>query len=433
MHTVDLTLDELTKVEGAAKLDVKVRDGKVEYVRFGIEEYKRFYTVAMKGKPIAALPQLLARICGTCSNAHLLCAIEACEHALNIQPSPQSIMLKKLTMYGLNIRDHALHLYLFVLPDMYGKDAFLEFDENDPVEHQHLHDAFDIKAAGNYLANIIGGRSVHAMHPTIGGFLHFPTKDEVAEAIKKLEAVRPAVLRCIETFRTCPFKLDIDTQYMALISKDGFAFLDGSIKMSDGQVVEEDEYRKHLEHVVIPYSSASGYQYKGQSYLVGSLARLNLDKDSLHPRTKESIPEALACFPSTNVFHNNLAQAIEILHCLDRSVELLQNNEIVPEQVIKKPARDAVGIGVVEAPRGTLYHKVVLGSDGIVKEGEVIVPTGQNQINVERHVGALVEELLKDESMTKEKMQWEIEKLIRAYDPCMSCASHFLEINWDEA
>ncbi len=429
MHTVDLSLEEMTKVEGAAKLDVKVRDGKVEYVRFGIEEYKRFYTVAMKGKPIVALPQLLARICGTCSNAHLLCAIEACEHALNIQPTPQSIMLKKLTMYGLNIRDHALHLYLFVLPDMYGKDNFLSLDENIPEEHQHLHDAFDIKAAGNYLANIIGGRSVHATHPTIGGFLHFPTKEEVAEAVKKLEAVRPAVLRCIETFKNCSFHLDIDTQYMALISKDGFAFLDGSIKMSDGQVVEEDEYRSHLERVVIPYSQASGYQYKGKSYLVGSLARLNLDKDSLHPRTKESVPEALACFPSTNVFHNNLAQAIEILHCLDRSIELLSNNEIVPEEVVKKPARDAVGVGVIEAPRGTLYHKIVVGSDGLVKEGEVIVPTGQNQINIEKHVGALVEELLKDESMTKEKMQWEIEKLIRAYDPCMSCASHFLELN----
>ena len=431
MHTVDLTLEELTKVEGAAKLDVKVRDGKVEHVRFGIEEYKRFYTVAMKGKPIAALPQLLARICGTCSNAHLLCAIEACEHALNIQPSKQSLMLKKLTMYGLNIRDHALHLYLFVLPDMYGKDAFLELDENIPEEHQHLHDAFDIKAAGNYLANIIGGRSVHAMHPTIGGFLHFPTKEETEEAVKKLEAVRPAVLRCIETFRTCTFHLDIDTQYMALVSNNGFGFLDGRIKMSDGQMIEEDEYRSHLERVVIPYSQASGYHYKGQSYLVGSLARLNLDKDNLHPRTKESIPEALACFPSTDVFHNNLAQAIEILHCLDHSIELLQNNEIKPEEVIKKPARDAVGVGVVDAPRGTLYHKIVLGSDGIVKEGEVIVPTGQNQINIERHVGALVDELLKDESMTKEKMQWEIEKLIRAYDPCMSCASHFLTINWE--
>jgi len=287
MHTVDLTLDEITKVEGAAALDLKVRDGKVEHVRFGIEEYKRFYTTAMKGKPIAALPQLLARICGTCSNAHLLCSIEACENALGIKPSKQSMMLKKLVMYGLNIRDHALHLYLFVMPDLYGKDAFLELDENDPEQHQHLHDAFEIKAAGNYLSQIIGGRSVHAMHPTIGGFNHFPTKEEVAEAIKKLKAARPAVLRCIETFKNAPFHLDIETQYMALMPKDSFGFLEGRIIMSDGTEVEEKDYRSHLEHVVIPYSQASGYHYKGKSFLVGSVARLNLAKESLHKNTKK--------------------------------------------------------------------------------------------------------------------------------------------------
>ena len=431
MHKVDLSLDEITKVEGAASLKVKVEDGKIQNVQFGIEEYKRFYTTAMKGKPIIALPQLLARICGTCSNAHLLASIEACEHALDITPSPQSMMLKKLVMYGLNIRDHALHLYLFALPDMYKKDAFLDFDESDPEQHQHLHDAFDIKAAGNYLSQIIGGRSVHAMHPTIGGFNHFPTKEEVAEAIKKLEAIRPAVMRCIETFKNSDFHLDIQTQYMALVPKDVFGYLEGCINTGDGMCVEEADYRNHLEHVVVPYSQASGYSYKGKSYLVGALARLNLAKELLHQRTKESVPEAVGMFPSTNVFHNNLAQAIEILHCVDHAIELLQNNEIVPEAPIKKPGREAVGIGVVEAPRGTLYHKVVLGADGIVKEGEVIVPTGQNQINIEKHVGALVEELIPRDDVDEAKLQWEIEKLIRAYDPCMSCASHFLKIDWD--
>ncbi|KKS73753.1 MAG: Nickel-dependent hydrogenase [Parcubacteria group bacterium GW2011_GWA2_42_80] len=126
MHQIDLSLTkEITKVEGAATLDVVVKAGKVEKCRFAVTEYKRFYTQAMRGKPYKTVPQLLARICGTCSNAHLMCSIEACEHALGITPSRQTQILKKLTMYGLNIRDHALHLYLFSLPDMYGKDSFL--------------------------------------------------------------------------------------------------------------------------------------------------------------------------------------------------------------------------------------------------------------------------------------------------------------------
>ena len=136
MHQVDLSLKEMTKVEGSATLDVKITDGRIEKCTFGITEYKRFYTQAMRGKPYVALPQLLARICGTCSNAHLLCSIESVEKALDIKPSEQSKIMKKLTMNGLMIRDHVLHLYLFVLPDLYGKDAFLDFDEKDPEQHQ---------------------------------------------------------------------------------------------------------------------------------------------------------------------------------------------------------------------------------------------------------------------------------------------------------
>ena len=218
---------------------------------------------------------------------------------------------------------------------------------------------------------------------------------------------------------------------MGLIPHEGFGFLEGNIAMSDGTEVPESEYRNHLEHVIVPYSQASGYSYKGKSFLVGAVARLNLAADKLHERTKQDAAEALKLFPSTNVFHNNLAQAIEILHCVDHSIELLKENEIVPEEPIKVEPKEGVGVGVVEAPRGTLYHKVVVGADGIVKEGEVIVPTGQNQINIERHVGALVEEMIAKEDTTEESLQWEIEKLIRAYDPCMSCASHFLKIDWN--
>jgi coenzyme F420-reducing hydrogenase alpha subunit len=197
---------------------------------------------------------------------------------------------------------------------------------------------------------------------------------------------------------------------------------------STGEVFGEDKFREHLEHVVIPYSQASGYTYKGECYLVGALARMNLAKDKLRPDTRAAAKDALALFPSTDVFRNNLAQAIEILHSIDESVEILKNQIFSPEPVVKSAYRDAVGIGVVEAPRGTLYHKITLGADGIVKEGEVIVPTGQNQINIEQDIGRLVQELLPD--APKEKIESEIEKLIRAYDPCMSCAAHFLKVRW---
>lgn len=427
MHNFDLKLDRISKVEGSASLEVRVAYNKVEHVHFKITEFKRFYTQALKGKPILALPQLLSRICGTCSNAHLMCSIEACESALGIIPSEQTMLLRILTMYGLMIRDHALHLYLFVMPDLYGKDSFLDFDENDPVEHQLLHDGFEIKAAGNFLATLVAGRSVHAPYPTIGGFTSFPTKEGIVRAIEKLERVRLAAVRLIRIFKEAPFHFDRRTNYVALVG-DRYDFLTGCINTGKGECIPEQYFREHLERVVLPYSQASAYKHEGECYMVGALARINLAKERLHPRAKVESESALQLFPSTDVFYNNLAQAIEILHCIDDAIEILRAHEFRPEPIMKKAPREAVGVGVIEAPRGTLYHRVNLGSDGIVREGEIVVPTGQNQINIEEDVAKLVQSLVPQ--MPKEKIILEIEKLIRAYDPCLSCAAHFLKVDW---
>jgi len=430
MHQVDLSLKEITKVEGAATLDVVVKNDKVEKCEFGIAEFKRFYTQAMRGKPYAAIPQLLARICGTCSNAHLLCSIESVEKALGIVPSQQSSLLKKLTMNGLMIRDHALHLYLFAMPDMYGKDAFLDFDESDPQQHQHLHDAFDIKAAGNALSIAVAGRSVHALYPNIGGFNQTPNKEEIDEVIKKLKDIRPAVLRLIKTFEDCKFVFDRETHFMSIVCNP-YGYLEGMIKDDHGNTITESEYRQHLEHVVIPYSQASGYEHERQPYMVGSLARINLSRDSLPEATKKDAASALSKFPSTNIFHNNLAQAIEVLQAVDESLNILENTTFAKEELIKPTRKSGIGVGVIEAPRGTLYHKVEIGEDGKVIKGEIVVPTGQNQINIEVDLKRRIEELLPTD-ITKEGLQLEMERLIRAYDPCMSCASHFLKINLDK-
>ncbi|MFH1509000.1 MAG: nickel-dependent hydrogenase large subunit [bacterium] len=432
MHTFDLSLGEITKVEGAASLDLSVKDNKVTSVKFKIDEHKRFYTQAMRGKMVMALPQLLARICGTCSNAHLLCSIESCENALGIEVSQQTNILRDLTMDGLMIRDHALHLYLFSMPDIFGKDNFLSFDEDDETEHQMLHDAFEIKAVGDGLAKLVSGRSVHAMFPTIGGFNNEVKKEDIAPIMEKLKKTRPAVLRLMEVFAEADFHLDRETQFMAIVGDNEFNYLRGKLKTSDGMEKDEKEFRDHLEHVVLPYSQASGYKYKGTSFMVGSMARINLAKELLEDETKKDAKKYLDMFPTTDIFQNNLAQAIEILNSIDHAIKVFATTEFKKEDLIKAepPKEETVGIGVIEAPRGTLYHKIVLQPDNKVKEGEIIVPTGQNQINIEQDIKTLVEKNL--DKLDKDGMAMEIEKLIRAYDPCMSCGSHFLKVNWNE-
>lgn len=428
MHktSLDLNLKEITKTEGSAGLEVKVINGKVKYIKFKIQDYKRFYTQAIRGKPAIAAPQILARICGTCSNAHLMCSIEAIEKAFNVEVSEQTLILKKLTYNGLIIRDHAMHLYIFVLPDLYKKDSLLEFSEKNKEQHQLLHNAFEVKGAGNHLSIAIAGRSVHAPHPIVGGFLKMPEKNQIHKILNELKSARPAVLHLIKIFKDCQFSLKRKTNYIAL-KAEPFSFLKGKLYDQNGLLAEEKNFRKHLEHVVIPYSQASAYKFRGEPYRVGALARLNINKNALYSRTKKHTKQALALFPSNNIFYNNLAQAIEILHCIDESIELLSKYRFKLEKPIVPKVKKSIGIGVIEAPRGTLYHKLEINKNGTIEKGEVIVPTGQNQLSIELDIAEFIQNNL---DMSKKRLAYECEKIIRAYDPCMSCASHFLKLKW---
>ena len=223
-------------------------------------------------------------------------------------------------------------------------------------------------------------------------------------------------------------RLDRQTNYIALRGKN-FSYLEGQLYDMKGLVAEEKDFRQHVEKVVLPYSQAIAYNFAGVNYRVGALARINLNKDILHANTKKDSANMLKLFPSHNVYHNNLAQAIEILHSIDDAIDLLKDTEFKPEKPVKLEMRAATGIGVVEAPRGTLYHKLEVDDKGIVKKGEVIVPTGQNQISIELDIRDYIQNNL---DKPKETLALDCEKIIRAYDPCMSCASHFLEVNWIE-
>lgn len=432
MHKIDINIEGLSKIEGHLDMDVIIEDGKITDVKFMIMENKRFFEKAIIGKPFLQIPQLLSRICGTCSVAHLLAAIEAVEHALGYKPSEQTVLLRKLLTYGLMIRDHALHLYIFTMPDVIGKDSILDFDENDEKEGRLLHDMFDLKRAGNKLSTIIGGRAVHAPFPMPGGFVKYPTEQEIKETAEELKKVRDKIFFAMEIFDTCDFKLERKTRFVGL-KTDDYSFLDGPALCSEGGFcVPEKHFRQQLKEVVIPYSTALGYTLHGEEYMVGALSRMNVNRDALHPNTQRDAAKYIAKFPSIDVYNNNLAQAIETLHSIDHAIEILETLKIDPTPADKIPPKAGEGVGVIEAPRGTLYHYVKLDEAGVVLEAEVVVPTAQNQINIENDIRALVQVYLdKDgENLDRDHVKFEIEKLIRAYDPCMSCATHFLKLNW---
>ncbi|MDD5339816.1 MAG: nickel-dependent hydrogenase large subunit [Candidatus ainarchaeum sp.] len=423
----DITIKNLCKIEGHTDLDITVKHGKVVGSALRITENKRFFTTGAIGKPALGVHQVVSRICGTCSVAHLLCCINCVEDALEIKPSEQTRNLRDLLLYGLNIRDHAMHLYLFCLPDIFGKDSLLEFADHGR-EHDLVHKAFDVKSAGNELSVLTGGRAVHAPFPQVGGFMKIPKAEDAKKMAQRLRGVRSAVIEFVEIFRECGFRFDTETTYIAL-RNSRFSYRGGDLMASDGICIARRNYRSYLQKSVRPYSQAPGFEFKGRPYVVGALARLNMNKDTLHRDTRRDLGNALAVFPSKNIFHNNLAQAIEIVHCIDSAVEMLETMEFKDEpKMAIKPVKSE-GVGVLEAPRGTLYYNLRMDDAGKIEFADLVIPTSQNHIKMDKDVGALAQQKL-DQGMGKEQMQLEIEKLIRAYDPCMSCATHFLKVNW---
>ncbi|MGD1836713.1 MAG: Ni/Fe hydrogenase subunit alpha [Nitrososphaeraceae archaeon] len=426
MHdNLDINIEQLSKTEGHADLQVKIRNGKVEDVKLKISENKRFYTQAVRKRHYSSIPQFVSRICGTCSIAHLTCSIEAVEKCFNIQPSEQTQILRKLSVYGMMIRDHALHLYFFCLPDIFGKDSIFDFEES---QDNLIKQAFAVKSAGNNLSKVIAGRAVHPTFQKIGHFSHIPSKEDIKKLIVQLKKTREHVFDLLEIFYNSKFDFTRETNFISLVSKD-YSFLEGDILTSSGLTIKEEHFWDHLERVIIPYSQATGFKFRKDEYMVGALARINLGKKRLCKKSKKDLSKYLKVFPSSNIYHNNLAQAIEVLHCIDHSIQLLETNDFKkesPPKIIFK-GKSKRGVGVIEAPRGTLYHHLEVNDTSKVTYANFVIPTSQNQIKMENDIRLVLPKIL---NKGKHEIYHELEKIIRAYDPCMSCASHFLKLKW---
>jgi sulfhydrogenase subunit alpha len=429
MASRNITIDTITKIEGNAGLKVTIEDEAVKDLRFIVSDYRRFFTTAVKGRRMIAVPSFLSRICGTCSVAHLFASLMAMESAQGIAVTEQTRALRRLAYDGLMIRDHALHLYFFVLPDLLGVDSILDVpDDPDDPGHTLLHDSFEIKRLGTDITRVIIGAAIHAPLPTVGGFSRTPDQTKFPELTARLEAVRRRVIRGIDTFFEWDASLVRNTDYLGLRNDRRFDFLEGDVVNSNGKRIARSEFKKYLQYVQIPHSHAEGYRFSDtqEDYLVGALARMNLNRDLLHPRTKEDTASHLSAFPSNNVYHNNLAQAIEILQCADDAIDILRTIQLIDEEPVRKPAQSGAGVGLIEAPRGLLYHMAKVNEEGVIEDYDVVVPTAQNQINIENDLKDYFNENLdKDE----ETLRVNAESIVRAYDPCMSCATNSLKID----
>lgn len=422
-----ITLDHITKIEGHARLELMVRKGKVEKVRVNVVESARFFEALVRERRCEEAPLLTSRICGICSPAHLICSIKAVENALGIKPLQLTEDLRRLLLAGSIIQNHATHLYFFALPDYLGFRDAVSIARKKP---ELIKCALALREAGNKLVQAIGHQRVHPFTARLNCFSRIPTRGALNALARELKNARPLAVKSIELFeRVVDEDFERKTQYVALRAPSEYAFYDGDICFHDLMVCQTD-YAKHIDEVVMPYSTAKYARFKGKPYECGALSRINLNKSQLTEEAREHARD----FPAYSPYWNNIAQAIELLHFIDYCVDLLARLPLsqasaclAPTRVC--PPREVRGIAAIEAPRGTLFHDYVVGADSLVKKANIITPTSQNLGNIEDDVKALVPELIRKRA-PREKIIRELEKLVRAYDPCISCSTHFLEVDF---
>lgn len=418
----EINLNHICKIEGHAHLHLKIEKNKVQECQLKAAEGARFFEALVLGKKVEDIQEVVSRICGICSCSHSVASIQALEEALKIKPTQEQKFIREILLLGERIRSHTTHLYFMSLPDYYNASSALTL----PKEHKpKIMQALKIITLGNKIVEEFGGRE---MHP----FLHLKQaqpETNYQELISHLEQTKPFIIKTIKLFSSLKFSdLNRTTEYLSLHEENIYANISGKIYAGKDTFIDNN-YKTHLKENIKEYATSKFVLHDKDSFLVGSLARLNNNYNQLDKETKQEFQKLNLKLPLTNPHHNLIAQSLETLNATNRVIELLQSPPIANNQQPTTSSKAGTGVSAVEAPRGTLFHEYKVNKKGIIEYCNIITPTAQNLNQIESDIILLVNKLL-EEKISKEKIVKEIEKLIRAYDPCFSCSTHFLKVTW---
>ena len=428
MTNVNIEVHHVTRVEGHGNIVVNAKNGVLEECRLDIVETPRFFEAMLRGRPYTQSSHITSRICGICAVGHATASLRATENALGIVPSEQTVLLRKLNFHGEMLDSHVLHVYMLVAPDMLGVGSVIPLVKIAP---DAVLRALRMKKLAGDLCAAICGRHTHPIAMAVGGFTHFPTIAELKALRARLVEARADVDETVKLAKTLPWpQYARETEYVALRKEDEYAFIDGTVTTTDGGKYAIKDYRKVTNERLVEHSSAKHCAHKRQSYMVGALARFNINYDKLHPRAKAAAQELGLKPICTNTFLNTAAQVVEIAHCVEDAIGLIDEltlRGIHPEPLPAFPGKGGDGAGSCEVPRGILFHNYQIGDDGLVTGANCIIPTGQNLANIEADMRHLVPQIL---DRPQEEIRLMMEMLVRAYDPCISCSTHFLEVKF---
>jgi len=422
-----IKVDTLARVEGEGAVFIKISDGKIADVKFRIYEPPRFFEAFLRGRSYAEAPDITARICGICPVAYQMSAVHAMEDAFGMTVGGQLRELRRLLYCGEWIESHVLHVYMLHAPDFLGyEDALLLAKDKPDV----VKTALRMKKIGNELVRIIGGREIHPINVKVGGFYRLPRKKDLRAMMDDLKWARDRAVDTAKLTATFEFPdLEQDYEFVALHHPDEYPFNGGRFISTRGLDVAIAEYEFHFEERHIPHANALHSVQKGVgAYHVGPMARYNLNFSQLSPIAREVAQDIGICPPVKNPFKSIVVRSIETIYALEESLRIIEQYEEPDAPSIEVVPQAGIGFGASEAPRGTLYHRYRLDDDGTILDAKIVPPTAQNQPSIEADMRKFVAAHI---DMDREKLTWRVEQTIRNYDPCISCATHFVTIAWE--
>ena len=418
-----IRVNHLTRVEGHGNINIKIRDGRVEECQWQVVEAPRFFEAMLRGRKWYELAHITSRICGICSIGHTLTSLKATEAAMGVTLTEQTEKLRKLLVHAENLQSHILHLGYLVLPDLLRVPSVI------PLASTHKDEVLlvvRLHRLANEMSDLVGGRTTHPQRPVVGGFTKWPAAEEMETLRERLADSVPDVEAVASLIKSLADKLPQftrETEYIGLTSADEYALYDGDIASTDGGRWPADNYKEITNEYLVPHSTAKFTKHKRDSYMVGALARLNLNYDQLTPKAKQ-VAETFGLRPiNYDPFMNNIAQLVEVAHSIEDSIRLIDNllKDGIKDEKPSVSVRAGRGSAAVEVPRGILFHEYEYNKDGECVWANCVIPTNQNHANIQKDLEALVPEI---KDRPEEEIELTAEMLVRAYDPCISCSTH---------
>lgn len=423
-----IKVDYIARVEGEGALRIRFKGSEVRDVELRIFEPPRFFEAFLRGRSYLEAPDLTARICGICPVAYQMSACAAMEDAIGVGIESGLRALRTLLYCGEWIESHTLHMFLLHAPD------FLHYPDATTMARDHremVARGLRIKKAGNALVRAVGGREVHPINVCVGGFYRAPYRSELEALIPELTAARDDALIAAEWMATFDFpEFSRDYELVAIRGEREYPFMGRRIVSNKGLNLDVHQYDATFVEAQVPYSNALHSSVKGRgSYLCGPLSRFSLNFDLLSDAAREAARRARIPVPCLNPYKSILVRAVEVIHALEEAIRIIGQFETPAESCVETNARAGIGYGCTEAPRGLLYHRYSLDGDGLIRDAKIVPPTSQNQKAIEEDLMALAPRMVAAAHGEATAMA---EHAIRNYDPCISCATHFLDLTMEQ-